>query len=88
MGTESYLSFSKDDWVIVYHAASETEPDKYPEGWYQDTYAEVVHSLQKDKSGIGIIVNAIRKAGKDVHFTDMSWLYTPMELDAMEWIDL
>lgn len=41
-----------DDGVAVYHAASETDPEQYPSGWYIDSKDEVVHAIATDPEAI------------------------------------
>lgn len=49
--------------IFVYHDASQTEPEKYPEGWYLDPEEDVVHSLMADAEGQRILLEALEEKG-------------------------
>lgn len=49
----------KNDYIIVYHKASETNPEQYPEGWYKDDYEMVIQELMCSDEGFNCILNAL-----------------------------
>lgn len=55
------LQGEKNKWIAMYHAASETQPDSYPAGFYQDDYESVIHSLMNDDTAIHLLLNELDK---------------------------
>ena len=49
----------KNDYIIVYHEASETDPEQYPEGWYKDDYEIVIQELMHSDEGFNCFLNAL-----------------------------
>lgn len=49
----------KNDYIIVYHEASETDPEQYPEGWYKDDYEMVIQELTHSDEGFNEFLNAL-----------------------------
>lgn len=49
----------KNDYVIVYHEASETNPEQYPAGWYKDDYEIVVQELMRSDEGFNCILDVL-----------------------------
>lgn len=49
----------KNDYVIVYHEASETNPKQYPAGWYKDDYEIVVQELMRSDEGFNEFLNVL-----------------------------
>lgn len=49
----------KNDYIIIYHEASETDPEQYPEGWYKDDYETVIQELMHSDEGFNCILNAL-----------------------------
>lgn len=49
----------KNDYIIIYHEASETNPEQYPEGWYKDDYEMVIQELMRSDEGFYCILNAL-----------------------------
>ena len=45
----------------MYHAASKTQPELYPAGFYQDDYESVIHSLMADDTAIHLLLNELDK---------------------------
>ena len=60
------LQGKKGKWIAIYHQASKTNPNEYPEGWYKDDYEETIHELMKDDDAINLFLNAL--AEKDILF--------------------
>lgn len=60
------LQGEKGVWIAIYHQASKTNPNEYPEGWYKDDYEETIHELMKDDDAINLFLNAL--AEKDILF--------------------
>ena len=57
---------AKNNFIFVYHKASETEPEKFPEGWYQDDYFQTIWDLRCSKEGITIILDELVKKRVDI----------------------
>lgn len=53
-------------WVAVYHEASQTQPEKYPKGWYKDDYELTIQSIMRDDDAINLLLQALSK--KDILF--------------------
>lgn len=53
------LDGKKGEWIGVYHEASETDPELYPEGWYQDCYEESIQILMRDDAAVMLMVNEL-----------------------------
>ena len=49
----------KNDYVIVYHEASETNPVVFPAGWYKDDYEIVVQELMRSDEGFNEFLNVL-----------------------------
>lgn len=49
----------KGDYVQVFHEASETNPDKYPAGMYNDDYEETIHAIMRDDTAIHTLLSAL-----------------------------
>ena len=56
----------KNEFIFVYHMASETDPLLYPEGWYQDGYYQTVEALRRSDEGISSILDELVKKGVDI----------------------
>ena len=56
----------KNEFIFVYHMASETDPLLYPEGWYQDDYYQTVEALRRSDEGISSILDELVKKGVDI----------------------
>ena len=41
-----------NDGVAIYHAASETDPEHYPAGWYVDDKEDIVSAIATDPEAI------------------------------------
>ena len=53
-------------WIAIYHQASETNPEKYPEGWYQDDYEDTIHAVMCDDTAVNTLLQALSE--KDILF--------------------
>ena len=53
-------------WIAVYHEASKTQPEEYPEGWYKDDYEMTVQTLMCDDDAINLLLQALSE--KDILF--------------------
>lgn len=60
------LQGETEKWIAVYHEASKTHPEKYPEGWYKDDYEMTVQSLMRDDNAITLLLQALSE--KDILF--------------------
>ena len=49
--------------ILIYHQASEIDPDKYPEGWYLHSEEDVVRSLMNDPEGQEALLTALEERG-------------------------
>lgn len=80
------LRGKKGSYVFTYRNASETEPEKFPEGWYFNEYEDVIHELMGDDEGIRCLMYAATEAGQpfrpslDINLLDSIWLETKPEL--------
>ncbi|RGC58441.1 hypothetical protein DXA92_07920 [Agathobaculum butyriciproducens] len=62
-----------DGGILVYHDASQTEPEKYPEGWYLDSEEDVVHSLMADAEGQRTLLEALEEKGVSMQYRIKYW---------------
>lgn len=58
----------KNEFIFVYHKASETDP-LYPEGWYQDDYYQTIEALRRSDEGISNILDELVE--KKVNISDL-----------------
>lgn len=54
------LQGEKGIWCAVYHSASKTDPENFPEGWHKDDYVDTIQSLRHDEDGLMLLVNALK----------------------------
>ncbi|MGN0476720.1 MAG: hypothetical protein ACI4HM_05195 [Ruminococcus sp.] len=57
---------AKNNFIFVYHKASETEPEKFPEGWYQDDYFQTILDLRCSEEGITLILDELVRKRVDI----------------------
>ncbi len=62
-----------DGDIFIYHDASQTEPEKYPEGWYLDPEEDVVHSLMADAEGQRILLEALEEKAVSMKHRIQYW---------------
>lgn len=49
----------KNKFVLVYHKASTNNPEKFPEGWYQDDYESTIHAIMQDDTAITLLLQKL-----------------------------
>ena len=55
------LLHEQDGGIFVYHQASISEPEKYPEGWYLDDKEDTIRGLMHDENGQQILLRELEK---------------------------
>ena len=60
------LQGETEKWIAVYHEASKTQPEEYPEGWYKDDYELTVQTLMRDDDAINLLLQTLSE--KDILF--------------------
>ena len=75
------LLHEQDGGIFVYHQASISEPEKYPEGWYLDDKEDTIHDLMHDENGQQILLRELEKKGVSMQdrfeFWDKMLAYSP-----------
>ena len=66
-GILSMISKDGEHFIPVYRNASETEPEKYPEGWYFLTKAAIIYEIMNDDGGYVALINELKKKGISFH---------------------
>lgn len=78
----------KNKWVAMYHEASETQPELYPEGYYNDDYEDVIQTLMRDDTAVKLLLDELSKENiiftpsLDINLLDQSLI--KKEVDVME----
>lgn len=62
-----------NDGVAIYHAASETDPEHYPAGWYVDDKEDIVSAIATDPEAISEIKPHLVKAGYPFEEREAFW---------------
>lgn len=62
--------------VCIYHAASETDPEHYPAGWYVDDKEDIVSAIATDPEAISEIKPHLVKAGYPFEEREAFWKNT------------
>lgn len=62
--------------VAIYHAASETDPEHYPAGWYVDDKEDIVSAIATDPEAIREIKPHLVKAGYPFEEREAFWKNT------------
>ena len=57
------LVHEQNGGIFVYHQASISEPEKYPEGWYLDDKEDTIRGLMHDENGQQILLRELEKKG-------------------------
>ena len=65
-----------NDGVAIYHAASETDPEHYPAGWYVDNKEDIVSAIATDPEAISEIKPHLVKAGYPFEEREAFWKNT------------
>lgn len=65
-----------NDGVAIYHAASETDPEHYPAGWYVDDKEDIVSAIATDPEAIREIKPHLVKAGYPFEEREAFWKNT------------
>lgn len=65
-----------NDGVAIYHAASETDPEHYPAGWYVDDKEDIVSAIATDPEATSEIKPHLVKAGYPFEEREAFWKNT------------
>lgn len=69
-----------NDGVAIYHAASETDPEHYPAGWYVDDKEDIVSAIATDPEAIKEIKPHLVKAGYPFEEREAFWKNTYLKV--------
>lgn len=62
-GIFTMISKNGESYIPIYRNGSETDPEKYPEGWYLSTKDAVIYEVMNNENEYMVLIEQLKKKG-------------------------